>query len=993
MRSAPTLLAAFLAVSAFAADPAPPTAPATPPPLSPADGLKALHVPADLEVQQLLAEPVVRQPVFLNFDERGRMWVVQYLQYPYPAGLKAVSHDVFWRAIYDKPPLPPPHQYPAHDKISIFEDTNGDGVFRKEKTFVDGLSIATAVERGRGGVWVMNTPFLLFYPDRNNDDVPDGDPEVCLTGFGFEDTHSVANSLRWGPDGWLYGAQGSTVTSRVTAPGNPHQPAVDMVGQGIWRYHPESHRFEVFAEGGGNTFGLELDAKGRIFSGYNGADTHGFHYVQGAYLKKGFEKHGQLSNPYAYGYFPEMPHQKMARFTHNFIIYEGGALPAEYWGKLFGAQPIKRLVTLSDFEPEKSTFRTKELDAALTSDDPWFRPVDIKVGPDGAIYLCDWYDDQLAHYKAADGAFNADTGRIYRLQGKGAQPAQPFDLGRLSSAELVGVLSHPNRWFRQTAQRLLTDRHDATILPQLLALLKGEPGQLSLEALWALNASGGLDQPTALRLLEHRDPFVRLWTVRLMGDAKKVTPEFTAAAARLAEREENVEVRVQLACTAKRLPAEQDLSIVRAMLRRDADADDPRLPLLLWWAIESKAASDRDAVLALFSESPLWDTALLKQHLLERIMRRYAQAGTRQDLLTCAKLLDLAPTNEHAKILAAGFEAAFKGRAVSGLPQELVDALTKRHVASLALRLRQGEPGALAEGLRLADDPKGAKDARVEVLSILGDIKAPESVPVLLHALDTATEPALQKAALASLQAFDLPEIGAKTIARLSQLEGESRSAALVLLTSREAWAGQLVEAVKAGKVDAALVPREVAQRLAQHHDVAQLWPNLGLHPTTAQMTEKIAKLNQTLAAGPADPYHGHALYSGLCGACHTLFGEGGKIGPDLTPHPRTVDSLLLNIVNPSAEIREGYENFTIETKDGRTLAGFLAEKDQNVVVLRALDGQNVTLERSAIAKMETSGVSLMPEGLLDAMSEQDVRDLFAYLRSTQPLPPRPKGR
>src|SRR4051812_21504214 len=228
--------------------------------------------------------------------------------------------------------------------------------------------------------------------------------------------------------------------------------------------------------------------------------------------------------------------------------------------------------------------------------------------------------------------------------------------------------------------------------------------------------------------------------------------------------------------------------MVPAMLPGDADPADPPLPLLLWWAIESKAASDRDAVLALFAESPLWDTALVKAHLLDRIMRRYAQAGTRQDLLTCARLLDMAPTDDHARLLATGFETAFKGRAVSGLPKELLDALTKRHVASLALRLRQGEPGALTEGLRLAGDPKGAKDARVEVLSILGDIKAPESVPVLLHVLETATEPALQKAALASLQAFDFPEIGARTIARLPQLEGESRSAALVLLTSRESW-------------------------------------------------------------------------------------------------------------------------------------------------------------------------------------------------------------
>src|ERR1043166_4805201 len=183
--------------------------------LSPAESLGRFKVAEDLELDQVLAEPIVAQPLFLNFDERGRMWVVQYRQYPAPAGLTLVSHDSFWRAVYDKVPPPPPHHFKGLDRITIHEDTHGDGIFDKHKTFVDGLSIVTAVERGRGGVWVLNPPYLLFYPDANDDDVPDGDPVVHLAGFGLEDTHSVANSLRWGPDGWLYGAQGSTVKPAI----------------------------------------------------------------------------------------------------------------------------------------------------------------------------------------------------------------------------------------------------------------------------------------------------------------------------------------------------------------------------------------------------------------------------------------------------------------------------------------------------------------------------------------------------------------------------------------------------------------------------------------------------------------------------------------------------------------------------------------------------------------------------------------------------------
>ncbi len=222
--------------------------------------------PDDLALDLVLSEPIVRQPVFINFDERGRLWVVQYLQYPAPAGLKVVSRDNYWRAAYDKVPLAPPNHERGDDKITIHEDTDGDGVFDDHKTFLDGLNIVTAVARGRGGVWVLNPPYLLFYPDKDNDDVPDGDPEVQLSGFGLEDTHSVVNSLCWGPDGWLYAAQGSTVSGHVLRPGLDKQP-VHSMGQLIWRYHPEQRRYEIFAEGGGNAFGVEIDAQGRDILG------------------------------------------------------------------------------------------------------------------------------------------------------------------------------------------------------------------------------------------------------------------------------------------------------------------------------------------------------------------------------------------------------------------------------------------------------------------------------------------------------------------------------------------------------------------------------------------------------------------------------------------------------------------------------------------------------------------------------------------------------
>src|SRR5690349_6611261 len=264
---------------------------------SPEQAVERIQAPPGFEVKLAACEPEVRQPVTMTFDDRGRLWVIQYLQYPTPAGLKPVKVDQYLRTKYDRIPEPPPRGPKGDDKITIYED-DGTGRFRKVKDFVTGLNLASGMALGYGGVFVAQPPYLLFYPDRNHDDLPDGDPEVLLTGFGMEDAHAFANSLTWGPDGWLYGAHGSTVTANIR--GIEFQ-------QGIWRYHPVTTEFELFAEGGGNTWGLDFDEDGNIIAGTNYGDTVGLHQVQGAYYVKGFSKHGPLHNPYTFGYFEHIP--------------------------------------------------------------------------------------------------------------------------------------------------------------------------------------------------------------------------------------------------------------------------------------------------------------------------------------------------------------------------------------------------------------------------------------------------------------------------------------------------------------------------------------------------------------------------------------------------------------------------------------------------------------------------------------------------------------
>jgi putative membrane-bound dehydrogenase-like protein len=962
--------------------------------LTPGAALARFKVPDDLKLELVLAEPIVRQPVSISFDERGRLWVVQYLQYPFPAGLRMVSHDGVWRAVYDKVPPAPPHHFRGKDKITIHEDTDGDSVYDRHKTFVDGLNIATAVAHGRGGVWVLNPPYLLFYPDRNRDDVPDGDPEVHLQGFGMEDTHSVVNSLRWGPDGWLYAAQGSTVTGHVTRPGlDEGKEPVHSMGQLIWRYHPETRRYEVFAEGGGNAFGVEIDAKGRVESGHNGGDTRGFHYVQGAYYQKGFNKHGPLSNPYAFGYFPAMKHNRVPRFTHTFAFYEADAFPERYRGLLFGVAPLLNHVVMSDIRTDGSSFQTKDVGLAVSSSDPWFRPVDIKLGPDGALYIADWYDRQVNHYRNHQGQIDPGNGRIYRLSSKDGGAAQKtVDLASLTTPDLVKHLAAPNKWTRQTALRLIGDRKDTSLAPELRRQLETERGQLALESLWALNLVGGLDETTALRTLEHPDPYVRLWTARLVCDGSRVTSAFAAALARRAAIDPAVEVRSQLACSAKRLPAHDALPIVRALLSRSEDAGDIHMPLLLWWAIEAKAGTDPEAVLAMFEDRSVWGLPIARTTVLERLMRRFAAAGTRPDLNRCARLLAMAPGPDHVKRLMAGFEAAYAGRSLAGLPPDLAEALARNSGQSLTIGLRQGKPEALAEALHLLADERADRSKQIQLLQVLGEVRRPACIPVVIRLACESPDNALRSAALAALAGYNDPAIPAEVLKAYPNMSDDVLAAAQGLLASRRVWAGQFLGVIEARTIDPQTVPREVVEKLLLLGD-ARLTDRAArlfgpIQPSTSsELRAEVDRLAAVVGAGSGVPKPGKAIFERQCARCHTLFGQGGKVAPDLTTYRRDdLDGMLLNIVNPGAEIREGYATSIIATTEGRVLSGIVIEQDKNVVILRGDDGKDAAIARDEIDAIKTSPKSIMPEGLLKGLGDQDVRDLFAYLRSTQPL-------
>jgi putative membrane-bound dehydrogenase-like protein len=960
---------------------------------TPEEAIKRMKVADGFEVKLVASEPAIRQPVTMTFDERGRLWVIQYLQYPNPAGLKPVKVDQYLRTVYDRLPEPPPKGPKGADRITILDDADANGRYREAKDFVTGLNLATGLCLGNGGVYVLQTPYLLFYPDRDGDDVPDGPPQVLLSGFGMEDAHAVANSLQWGPDGWLYGAQGSTVTAKVRG--------VEFQ-QGVWRYHPKSKRFELFSEGGGNTWGLDFDAHGQVVAGTNWGGAAMLHQVQGGYYVKGFSKHGPLHNAHTYGYFEHVPYARFkgGHVTCGGIVYQGGAYPDKFNNVYIAGNLLSNSLYWHILERKGSSFVSRFGGDFLVANDTWFRPIDCLTGPDGAVYVADWYDKRANHVDPVDN-WDRSNGRIYKIvalgeRGRVSAPRKPdvrLNLSKMSSKDLLALLDHPNDWQRRETRRILGERRDASVVPILRQTILDNKDRLALESLWALYVDGGFEEPFALKLLEHPNEHVRAWTVRLLGDDKRVSEEMRQQLIALARRETSPVVRSQLACSCKRLPAADCLPVVRELLRHGEDAADPHIPLLLWWALEDKAIKNRETVLGLLDEPDAWRMPLVKQFLLERLARRYLSEGGKSDLETCAHLLKKAPGVAERDLLLRGMDKALEGRLLTDAPpvfvEEVVRLWRNKPDAPVLLRLavRLGEKKAYAHLLERIADVKVAEGERTSLVELLGQIGKAECVPLLLDLLATAKSDGLRGGALSALQSFPDPRIAERMLALYPKLSSSLRSRAQSLLASRAASGLALLQAVDAGRIAPREVPLERLQLLSAYKDerigklIAKHWGAIA--PATAgEKISRIRSVNLIVSRGKGQAANGRLLFQKNCAVCHTLFGEGNKIGPDLTAADRkNREYLITQIVDPSAVIRAEYQAFTLETKDGRSLFGLVVENTPGSVTL--VDGKNerTVVARTKIEQLTPSAVSLMPEKILDPLSDQELCDLFSYLQ------------
>jgi putative heme-binding domain-containing protein len=524
--------------------------------------------------------------------------------------------------------------------------------------------------------------------------------------------------------------------------------------------------------------------------------------------------------------------------------------------------------------------------------------------------------------------------------------------------------------------------------------LEGKDGGNTLEYLWTLYGQGALNAQQLAALLGHADEYVRMWAVRLLGDARQVSEEAALKLAELAAGEPSPVVRSQLACSAQRLPANQALPMVFALVTHDVDADDPQIPLLLWWALEQHAESAAP-ILGAMKDPAIWNTKLMRAYLGERLARRWMAPGSATERQSCAALLALAPSTDDRELVVQGMNAGLRGQHFESTPEELTAAIAEqwshepRSAATIELGLRLGHPAALAAATAIALDASRSEPERAAQIRLLGEIASHRSLQTLQTLFESSDESeGIRAAALAALGALDDAAVSDQILASYAQLLPNLRSQAIDVLAARKTSAAALLQAVSSQAIPAADINPAQQRQLASHQDreleahITRIWGRVNA-ATPEEKLAVVRRLNNDLRAAAGDAQNGKLLFREHCGKCHKLFGEGTAIGPELTAANRgDRDFLLVSLVDPSSQVRKEFLSHVVQTVDGRVLTGIVVDESAAELTLLDANNQRPVVNKSEIEAIEPSTVSLMPEGLLEKLSPAQLRDLFSYLQA-----------
>jgi len=957
-------------------------------PPSPQQAWRALTVPDGFQVTLAAAEPDVRQPIAIAFDDRGRLWVAE--SYSYDG-----SHFTEER----------------HDQILIFEDTNGDGRLNERTVFHRSLSRLTGLALGFGGVWIASAPHLAFIPDRDADDRPDGPPVVHLDGWSLKAEHNTVNGLTWGPDGWLYGRHGIKQPSLVGKPGTKPERRTRL-SCCIWRYHPTRHKFEVVADGTINPWGLDFDVHGHGFLSTSVVE-HLWHLVPGAHYTRWKDRRAH-PDPFLYELMDatsdhlhwggnSWSRNGRAEGNERFggghahcdaMIYLGNRWPRKYRGAVFLSNIHGHRINQDQLHRKPDgLFVAGHGSDFLTSSDPWFRAVSMEYGPDGDVYLTDWSDMGECHDR--DGVHRT-SGRIYKISW-GAPRRVDVDLSRLSDQQLVDLQRHANAWYRRHARRRLQERAAGgrpmnQVHRQLEAVLNRDSDpQHKLRAMWTLHVTQGLRSRHLLACLQDTDEHLRAWAVRLLTDDGLPPAGTVDSWKTLATRETSWLVKLELASALRRLPPDQQWDIAGALAKPSGTAE-PNLERMVWYAIQPSIVAQPHQALDLlklpiaarirrFIARRLADQARSDPSTSDVLLAALRQPESSDDLLNLLRGLNASLKQQRWNNPPAGFEALLPGWL------EHTHAGVRRAAITAAAIL--GNTELLNRVAELVHDPHQDTLVRQTALTALAT-RRPARLAGDIRQLLTSAE--LLEPTLRIAEGINDIALKRLIITGYPKLPKGVRPVAIDALISRTDSALLLLSAIEQERISARDVSAQQARQLQalKHRPLTerleQVWGSL--NATSAERKQQLATLKSQLSPAVlsnADAERGRGLFTKRCAACHRLFGAGRAIAPELTGSGRkSLDYLLTNIVDPNAVVPADFRLSIIVMNSGRVITGSIVSRSDQTLTVQTRD-QQMFIDRREIESVHREKTSLMPENLLKNLAAADVADLFSYLMSDGP--------
>jgi putative heme-binding domain-containing protein len=994
----------FLLLPSIAAGQAPKWAPsahiAGTQPLRPAEQAKRFHLPPGFEMQLVAADPQLRKPINIAFDAAGRLWVTETIEYPFAAAGR-----------------------PGRDAVKVLEDFGPDGRARKITTFADGLNIPIGVlPLDRRTVLVYSIPSVWRLTDTDGDGKADQREEL-LTGFGHEDTHGMTGEFQMGFDGWVYACHGFRNKSVVKGRDGS---TITMESGNTYRFKPDGTRLQHFTHGQVNPFGLTFDPLGNLYS----TDCHTrpmYQLLRGAWYPSFGKPHDGL------GFGPEMvTHDHGSTAIGGIAYYAAEQYPVEFRDNLFVGNVVTNRINRDRIQWAGSTPKGIEMPDFVKCDDPWFRPVDIKLGPDGCLYVADFYNRIIGHYEVPldHPGRDRDKGRIWRIVYRGAdgkaEPGRIRDLTTLEPDQLLEQFESPN-----LTTRLLAGNELATAASVSKPAAKSEQPQsppARVQRLWLAQRRGNLGLQHLAEAAGAKDALIRVHAQRVLAERPQITePERDLVLAGLKDSDAFVQRAAAEALAQHSRP--ENIAPLLA-LQHAAASEDTHLLHMVRIALRNQLRSDaafakiRPADLTAHDYRAIADVCLgvhnpSSAHFIKGYVQKFDERGETLSRFchyvvrygspdSAVWVLNLARSRFSMDLLMQGqlLKGAMQASQerggslpsaeqtwAGGLVQQLLQA-TKNQEIQLGIDIAAGlKPrGIESTLLQLARDKKRPEALRKSAVTTLVSLSPWATPPALATLYQSDTESMSLREHVAFAVANNTPAASiAGLVKSLETLPARLQAAVALGIAGTPAGCERLLESVEAGKAS----PRLLQERLLEIRLKQAKLPNLedrvarltkSLPPVDQKVHKLLSQRKDAFAKAGADIEQGRKVFAKNCAACHQLANEGAKIGPQLDGIGiRGVERVLEDVLDPNRNVDQAFRSTVLVLDNGQIVSGLMLREEGEVVILADAQGKEVRVPKASLQERQVSPLSPMPGNYAEQIPESEFYHLLAYLLAQRP--------